>query len=146
MIGGDWGQGAHNALNIVGDFFQQALKSRLIDPKLRFAAPRQQDMIDPSIGRMSEEWFNSLFQGIPETQGNPEPPLVPESATASAAAQSPAAFADAPLAVLPPPVPEPAPRATRRIEGLRRIFIGPDGVVRVEIIGPGAGQTREAVR
>ncbi|MGH8821642.1 MAG: transglycosylase domain-containing protein [Rhodoferax sp.] len=35
-----WGEGAHSALPIVGDFFRRALNARLIDPRARFAAPR----------------------------------------------------------------------------------------------------------
>ena len=36
-----WGQGGHNAILLVGDFFRDSLKSGLIDPKARFAAARQ---------------------------------------------------------------------------------------------------------
>ena len=35
-----WGQGARNALYIVGDFFQQSLKAKALDAKATFAAPR----------------------------------------------------------------------------------------------------------
>jgi len=34
-----WGQGAHNALLVVGDFYRRALDARLIDPALRFDVP-----------------------------------------------------------------------------------------------------------
>jgi penicillin-binding protein 1A len=64
---GDWGQGAHNALNIVGDFFQQTLKASYIDPKARFAAPHTQEEEQPLMNRMGD-WFSSLFPG-----GNPPP-------------------------------------------------------------------------
>ena len=73
---GDWGQGAHNALNIVGDFFQQSLKSRRIDANLRFAAPPQQGMLDP-LGRMND-WLSNLFQGAPEAQALPQAVPWPE--------------------------------------------------------------------
>ncbi|MBC7957066.1 MAG: transglycosylase domain-containing protein [Cytophagales bacterium] len=36
-----WGQGGHNAILLVGDFFRDSLKGGLIDPKARFAPPRQ---------------------------------------------------------------------------------------------------------
>jgi penicillin-binding protein 1A len=36
-----WGQGGHNAILLVGDFFRDTLKGGLIDPKVRFAPPRQ---------------------------------------------------------------------------------------------------------
>ncbi|MBT9476587.1 MAG: transglycosylase domain-containing protein [Polaromonas sp.] len=35
-----WGQGARSALPIVGDFFQQSLRARVVDPDARFDAPR----------------------------------------------------------------------------------------------------------
>ena len=38
-MGDSWGQGARSALPMVGEFFQHALKSKLIDPQARFAAP-----------------------------------------------------------------------------------------------------------
>src|SRR4029079_4476835 len=34
-----WGQGGHNAILLVGDFFKTALKHRLIDAKAEFPAP-----------------------------------------------------------------------------------------------------------
>ncbi|HXE48346.1 MAG TPA: transglycosylase domain-containing protein [Ramlibacter sp.] len=136
---GNWGQGAHNALNIVGDFFQQTLNSRLIDPKLRFAAPRQQEG-DPLVGRMSD-WFNGLFQGARETQRVLVYPPSTEAATPSAADSAPM-FAPMPLVVepaTPAQVLAPQARAPRRIESMPRIVIAPDGSVRVE-------RPREAVR
>jgi penicillin-binding protein 1A len=38
-MGDRWGQGAHSALPMVGDFFQQALRARVVDAKARFSAP-----------------------------------------------------------------------------------------------------------
>jgi membrane carboxypeptidase/penicillin-binding protein len=35
-----WGQGARSALPIVGDFFQQSLRAKVLDPEARFDAPR----------------------------------------------------------------------------------------------------------
>jgi penicillin-binding protein 1A len=35
-----WGPGARSALPIVGDFFQQAVRSRWIDPAMEFDIPR----------------------------------------------------------------------------------------------------------
>jgi penicillin-binding protein 1A len=79
MRGNAWGQGAHNALNIVGDFFQQTLKTKAIDAKAKFAAPRVQD---PPASM--NDWFSAMF-GYPApeaTQPHPaagvfvEPPPV----------------------------------------------------------------------
>ena len=47
-----WGQGAHNALPVVGDFFAQAVNRRLIDANARF--PRARD-----------SWFGAEFWGPP---------------------------------------------------------------------------------
>jgi penicillin-binding protein 1A len=139
---GDWGQGARNALNIVGDFFQQSLKSRIVDASLRFAAPRQQGMLEPLLGRMND-WLSGIFQSAPEAPPLPQPAPWTEPMPEPAAAPG----YEAPLAVEPQPVPEdqraappdltprapaappvviaPQAQAPRRIEGLPRIVIGP---------------------
>ncbi len=36
-----WGQGGHNAILLVGDFFRSALKDKLVDAKLQFPPPRR---------------------------------------------------------------------------------------------------------
>jgi penicillin-binding protein 1A len=36
-----WGQGGHSAIYLVGDFFRDVLKSRLVDPKASFPASRR---------------------------------------------------------------------------------------------------------
>jgi penicillin-binding protein 1A len=38
-MGDSWGQGARSALPMVGEFFQHALKARVLDQQLRFNAP-----------------------------------------------------------------------------------------------------------
>jgi penicillin-binding protein 1A len=43
-----WGQGARSALPIVGDFFQQSLRSRVVDQNARFDAPRLVRAPDPT--------------------------------------------------------------------------------------------------
>jgi penicillin-binding protein 1A len=118
---GDWGQGAHNALNIVGDFFQQTLKSRVIDAKLRFAAPRQQDVVDPLDVRMSD-WFNGLFRGA-ESPRVVEPPAVTGAAAVSSPQAAPGFVVVEPPPATPPPtqrpevarilVPQPSPQPSQ---------------------------------
>lgn len=56
-----WGQGGHSALNLVGDFFQQALAARAIEPRAAFAAPREERRIEPLLHDV-REWIESLFQ------------------------------------------------------------------------------------
>ena len=67
MRGDSWGQGARNALNIVGDFYQLAFKARAIDAKATFAAPRRKPEPADPFGRVND-WFSGMFGGA-----NPEP-------------------------------------------------------------------------
>ncbi|WP_442968751.1 penicillin-binding protein 1A, partial [Ramlibacter sp.] len=55
-----WGQGSHNALLVVGDFTQQAVKARVLDAKATFAAPRMAEQEKPLMDRMGD-WWNSVF-------------------------------------------------------------------------------------
>jgi len=50
-----WGQGAHNALLVVGDFFRQALNARLIDGNAQF--PRNRDFFLGPILDQVEAWL-----------------------------------------------------------------------------------------
>jgi penicillin-binding protein 1A len=85
MRNDSWGQGARNALNIVGDFFQQALKAKAVDKNIRFAAPREQGMLD----RMND-WLNSVFQGVPQEQQEQQQQQEPQPAPAVVAEPPPA--------------------------------------------------------
>ena len=46
-MGSRWGQGAQSALPIVGEFFRQAIKARVVDQTLRFAAPHDAGVVEP---------------------------------------------------------------------------------------------------
>jgi penicillin-binding protein 1A len=46
-----WGQGARSALPMVGDFFQQSLRARWIDPQVEFAIPRPRPAPPPVFAR-----------------------------------------------------------------------------------------------
>ncbi|MCM2253604.1 MAG: transglycosylase domain-containing protein [Ramlibacter sp.] len=139
---GDWGQGARNALNIVGDFFQHALKSDLVDAKRRFAAPVQAGMPDPWPAP-ENDWQGAIFQAPPqEAQAVPPAPW-----SESVPANEAPAMAPVPLVVETPAVPEARrapvpeltgvapgapveappsrPRAVRSIDGLPRLVIPP---------------------
>ncbi|MCZ8255646.1 MAG: penicillin-binding protein 1A, partial [Polaromonas sp.] len=48
-MGNSWGPGAQSALPMVGEFFQQAIKAKVIDPQLRFPVPEGSSVIDPTI-------------------------------------------------------------------------------------------------
>ena len=66
-----WGQGAHSALPIVGDFFRNALRARLIDPKIRFEAPEPSLM--KRVFRSVRDWFLGVF--VPDAEPVAKPPL-----------------------------------------------------------------------
>ncbi|MDR6423098.1 penicillin-binding protein 1A [Paraburkholderia phenoliruptrix] len=55
-----WGQGAHSALPIVGDFFQRAQRSKLVDTRVRFATEQQPGWFAERSERL-RSWFQQLF-------------------------------------------------------------------------------------
>jgi penicillin-binding protein 1A len=67
-MGDSWGQGARNALNIVGDFFQQSTRTKLVDAKARFTAPRDQGQLDPLLGRTTDLLGGVYQSPTPELQ------------------------------------------------------------------------------
>jgi penicillin-binding protein 1A len=84
-----WGQGAHSALPIVGDFFQRALRARLVDARVRFAEEPQTGLFDTLRERLSG-WFGQWFASAPKPAVQTETPrvtrhVVPAPAPASAA-------------------------------------------------------------
>ena len=99
-----WGQGAHNALLLVGDFMQQTTKANLVDAKAAFAAPRLRDQEKPLIDRMGD-WWNSVFN-IPA-----EPASEPEVASLPPVNLEPPVLEPPPQQVTaaPPPLPMPDP-------------------------------------
>jgi penicillin-binding protein 1A len=78
-MGNSWGPGAQSALPMVGEFFQQAIKGKVIDPQVRFPVPEGSSVIDPSIA-----------QGTPvEAQPPTEPPTENPAAVANSGAIGP---------------------------------------------------------
>ncbi len=57
-----WGEGAHNALLLVGDFFQHALDSQLIDGRSRFPYERPSNSIWEPVLDTAKEWFGGIFK------------------------------------------------------------------------------------
>ncbi|RKF33422.1 penicillin-binding protein 1A [Paraburkholderia fungorum] len=114
-----WGQGAHSALPIVGDFFQRAQRSKLIDSRVRFATDQQPGWFAERSGRL-REWFEHLFAA---SSTKTEAPVVTRNTTrhtpaatapapVSAPAQAPASAADVegkPFAAQPPLLQAPVP-------------------------------------
>ncbi len=80
-----WGQGAHSALPIVGDVFHGALRGRVIDARIRFAAPDDTGLFQRLFGGI-KDWVTGLFPEEPEpapaqkTQRAPEPAQPVEAA------------------------------------------------------------------
>jgi penicillin-binding protein 1A len=151
-----WGQGARSALPMVGDFFQQSLKTKLIDAAVRFPAPPAQATPAASPGAVdplgqSNGWVN----GMPPANGQPgvDGPTEPATAVAPGDTGAPAwpqgqPEPVAPTAIAPQGLPlppgvsrsppanapqvftVPRPRgAGERAEGGPRIFTLPPGVL-----------------
>jgi penicillin-binding protein 1A len=57
-----WGEGSHNALLVVGDFFQQTLAARLIDGGAEFPFARPHDSIWEPFFDAAKEWFGGIFK------------------------------------------------------------------------------------
>ena len=105
-----WGQGAHNALLVVGDFMQQSVKAGKLDARATFAAPRIKD--EPQLMDRVGDWWNSVFNTAPSTATDPTVAAVPE-------AQLPEVNLNPPSLEPPPrdlgapaPLPLPAPAVT----------------------------------
>ncbi len=110
-----WGEGAHSALPIVGDFFQRALRARVIDPGARFTTE-----VEPSTYEVFRDklhaWVAYLFGSKPakptHTQtakpvhhAAPKPVPAPASIPAAPGVASPAAVASTPRAQAPRELP-----------------------------------------
>ena len=92
-----WGQGAHSALPIVGDFFHKSLKSRLIDPRARFVEPSDEGFFT-RLWRQVSGWFQHLLPAAKKAEHAPaEHRATPRpSATAEHQAEPPGAADTAP--------------------------------------------------
>jgi len=92
-----WGEGAHTALPIVGDFYQRALRARLIDSRVRFDTEVQPGVFDQFRDKL-HAWVTYLFGSKPQTQAPAAPvrhvapkpaplapvaPAVPQASSAS---------------------------------------------------------------
>jgi penicillin-binding protein 1A len=115
-LGGNyWGEGAHSALPIVGDFYQRALRARVIDSRVRFDTEAQPSSFDVFRDKL-RAWMAWLSGAKPQAPTPPAPahhappavsPAAPSEA-ASASAASPAsavASAVAPASAAAPGAP-----------------------------------------
>jgi penicillin-binding protein 1A len=70
-----WGQGARSALPMVGEFFRQSLKAKLIDAKATF--PR---LNDPEVMQQIDAWWGPMPATEPTVVALPEVASIPEVA------------------------------------------------------------------
>lgn len=98
-----WGQGGHNALLEVGDFYHAAINRGLINGRLALPQPPKswlQRMLDPVING-ADQLFNNVINGI---RGfGQDNSAVPAPTPQSVAPQAPAQVAPAPAPVQPAP-------------------------------------------
>jgi penicillin-binding protein 1A len=88
-----WGEGAHTALPIVGDFYQRALRARLIDSRVRFDTEVQPGVFEQFRDKL-HAWISYLFGSKPQTQAPAAPVrhVAPKPApVAPAASEAPTA-------------------------------------------------------
>ncbi|MNT02364.1 hypothetical protein D3C72_1368570 [compost metagenome] len=71
-----WGQGAHSALPIVGDFYQRALRTRVIDGRARFAEADEKTWYTSITGQV-RGWFQRLFASNKSDQAPATPRPAP---------------------------------------------------------------------
>jgi penicillin-binding protein 1A len=82
-----WGQGAHNALYLVGDFVQQAEKSGLVDAKATFTAPhvrpqpRPAPVTDPAELAQQTPWLGGGFGTTPSQEAGSMPAVMTDPRT-----------------------------------------------------------------
>jgi penicillin-binding protein 1A len=128
MRSDSWGQGAHNALYLVGDFVQHAEKSGLVDAKATFTAPhvrpqpRPAPVTDPAELAQQAPWLGGGFGTTPSQEAGAMPAVMtdprtgivePVPARPVLTVPSPAATAMAPSrswSDIPPPPPAPVHR------------------------------------
>ncbi len=110
-----WGQGAHSALPIVGDFYQRALRARIIDPRVRFAESDEKTWYS-AITDQIKGWYQKLFgagkkeEAAPVPRPAPRRPALPETDNdALPPASASAAIADGGMALDPGEVVEATP-------------------------------------
>ncbi|MEW6706894.1 MAG: transglycosylase domain-containing protein [Pseudomonadota bacterium] len=72
-----WGQGGHNAVLLVGDFFRDALKARLLDTKAAFPPPRHPPPIVTTY--LPEDEIGDHYGAIEDIVPGPQAPPVEAS-------------------------------------------------------------------
>jgi penicillin-binding protein 1A len=99
-MGNSWGQGAHNALLIVGDFFQNTEKAKLVDSKAKFNAPHDTSEPDPNVLAQMMAMANGGLQPASDAQ----PAIVDMQPAPTNAMGAPAVGT---IVISPPTTPDP---------------------------------------
>jgi penicillin-binding protein 1A len=73
-----WGQGGHNALLVVGDFFRHALNGRMIDARAQFPQP-QDGMFGPLLRQVDELLGRKKPHPAPAAPAEPEEAPAPDA-------------------------------------------------------------------
>jgi len=118
-----WGQGAHSALPIVGDFYQRAIRARIVDGRARFAEVDEKSWYS-GITDTVRGWYQRLVASGKQEDAAPAPrpaprrPALPSTDTeALPAASSPSPTPDNGMALDPGEVVEAAPPAAEAGSG-----------------------------
>ncbi|MCA3188170.1 MULTISPECIES: transglycosylase domain-containing protein [unclassified Cupriavidus] len=119
-----WGQGAHSALPIVGDFYQRALRARIVDPRARFAEVDEKSWYS-GLTTTVRGWYQKLFasnskdDSVPVPRPAPRRPVLPATdadAMPPASAPATASSSDNGLALDPGEVVEAVPSGGHELE------------------------------
>ena len=113
-----WGQGAHSALPMVGGFFQQALRSKAIDGRVRFVDEEMNSGWGVFKARLGA-WLESLWATEAPAEKDLSPP--PRRAPVTAAPATPVA----PAVPTAPPVPPPQITEAAELQPLPQARLAP---------------------
>ncbi|MDB5793140.1 MAG: penicillin-binding protein [Massilia sp.] len=102
-----WGQGGHNALLLVGDFFRSALDSGKIEREATFPGGRPAARARVQQEEPEEEFIEpgDMIEGMPPDEAQPQPQFQEEEVQEDEAEE----VIDAPMEGVPPPQPQPMP-------------------------------------
>ncbi len=67
-----WGQGGHNAILVVGDFFREALKSKQIDASAQFSRPEHPGPREYMRADQEEDWSERMEREPHSSDGAPD--------------------------------------------------------------------------
>jgi penicillin-binding protein 1A len=67
-----WGEGGHNAILVVGDFFRHILSAQFIDPGAQFPYARPREFFwEPFLDRLKDWWLGESTGPVPVRPSRP---------------------------------------------------------------------------